>query len=79
MPKDLFVMLAGRSRPANWTWDHLPMKVRYNGYARAGFAGGACLTRRPDRSSTPRSSSSISTASAGSVQGQLLTPIFAER
>ncbi|WP_099246490.1 oxygenase MpaB family protein [Mycobacterium sp. shizuoka-1] len=27
-----------RSRPVNWVWDHLPMKVRYNGYARAGFA-----------------------------------------
>jgi uncharacterized protein (DUF2236 family) len=27
-----------RSRPVNWLWDHLPMKVRYNGYARAGFA-----------------------------------------
>jgi uncharacterized protein (DUF2236 family) len=27
-----------RSRPVNWLWDHIPMKVRYNGYARAGFA-----------------------------------------
>ncbi|MGY4711990.1 oxygenase MpaB family protein [Mycolicibacterium sp. CBM1] len=27
-----------RSGPVNWLWDHLPMKVRYNGYARAGFA-----------------------------------------
>lgn len=27
-----------RSRGVNWVWDHLPIKVRYNGYARAGFA-----------------------------------------
>lgn len=27
-----------RSRPVNWLWDHLPMTVRYNGYARKGFA-----------------------------------------
>lgn len=26
-----------RSRPVNWLWDRLPMRVRYNGYARAGF------------------------------------------
>lgn len=29
-----------RSRPANWLWDHLPMRVRCNGYARAGYARG---------------------------------------
>jgi hypothetical protein len=28
-----------RSRPVNWLWDRLPMKVRYNGYACKGFAG----------------------------------------
>jgi uncharacterized protein (DUF2236 family) len=27
-----------RSRPVNWLWDHLPMRVRYNKYARAGYA-----------------------------------------
>jgi uncharacterized protein (DUF2236 family) len=27
-----------RSKPVNWAWDHLPLKVRYNGYARKGFA-----------------------------------------
>ena len=27
-----------RSRPVNWLWDHLPMRLRYNGYARAGYA-----------------------------------------
>jgi uncharacterized protein (DUF2236 family) len=27
-----------RSRPVNWLWDRLPMKVRYNGYACKGFA-----------------------------------------
>jgi uncharacterized protein (DUF2236 family) len=27
-----------RSRPVNWLWDRLPMSVRYNGIARAGFA-----------------------------------------
>jgi uncharacterized protein (DUF2236 family) len=27
-----------RSRAVNWLWDHLPMTVRYNGYARKGFA-----------------------------------------
>lgn len=26
------------SRPVNWVWDRLPMSVRYNGYAQAGFA-----------------------------------------
>ncbi|MCV7316052.1 DUF2236 domain-containing protein [Mycolicibacillus parakoreensis] len=29
-----------RSRPVNWVWDHLPMRVRYNKFARAGFARG---------------------------------------
>jgi uncharacterized protein (DUF2236 family) len=29
-----------RSRPVNWLWDHLPMRVRYNGFARAGYARG---------------------------------------
>jgi uncharacterized protein (DUF2236 family) len=27
-----------RSRPVNWLWDHLPMRLRYNGFARAGYA-----------------------------------------
>lgn len=27
-----------RSRPVNWIWDRLPMAVRYNRHARAGFA-----------------------------------------
>jgi uncharacterized protein (DUF2236 family) len=27
-----------RSRPVNWLWDHLPMNIRYNGYAAKGFA-----------------------------------------
>lgn len=27
-----------RSRPVNWLWDRLPMRLRYNGYARAGYA-----------------------------------------
>lgn len=27
-----------RSRPVTWLWDRLPMTVRYNGYAQAGFA-----------------------------------------
>lgn len=27
-----------RSRPVNWLWDHLPMRLRYNGYARGGYA-----------------------------------------
>jgi len=30
-----------RSRAVNWLWDRLPMKVRYNGYARKGFAKAA--------------------------------------
>ncbi|MEH3138979.1 MAG: oxygenase MpaB family protein [Mycobacterium kyogaense] len=29
-----------RSRPVNWTWDHLPMRVRYTGYALKGYARG---------------------------------------
>jgi uncharacterized protein (DUF2236 family) len=29
-----------RSRPVNWLWDHLPMRVRYNGYAQKGYARG---------------------------------------
>ena len=31
---------AWRSRPVNWIWDHLPMRVRYNRFARAGYARG---------------------------------------
>ena len=31
---------AWRSRPVNWLWDHLPMRVRYNGFARGGYARG---------------------------------------
>lgn len=27
-----------RSRPVNWIWDRLPMKVRYNGFAQTGYA-----------------------------------------
>jgi uncharacterized protein (DUF2236 family) len=27
-----------RSRPVTWLWDHLPMRLRYNGYARRGYA-----------------------------------------
>lgn len=27
-----------RSRPVNWIWDHLPMSVRYNGFAQHGYA-----------------------------------------
>jgi uncharacterized protein (DUF2236 family) len=27
-----------RSRPVNWLWDHLPMRLRYNGYACRGYA-----------------------------------------
>jgi uncharacterized protein (DUF2236 family) len=29
-----------RSRPVNWLWDHLPMAMRYNGYALKGYARG---------------------------------------
>jgi uncharacterized protein (DUF2236 family) len=29
-----------RSRPVNWLWDHLPMRLRYNRFARAGFSRG---------------------------------------
>jgi len=29
-----------RSRPVNWVWDHLPMRLRYNGYALMGYARG---------------------------------------
>ncbi len=29
-----------RSAPVNWIWDRLPMSLRYNGYARAGYARG---------------------------------------
>ncbi|MFB1295890.1 oxygenase MpaB family protein [Mycobacterium sp. pW049] len=29
-----------RSRPVNWIWDHLPMGVRYSGYAVKGYARG---------------------------------------
>ena len=27
-----------RARPVNWLWDHLPMRLRYNGYALKGYA-----------------------------------------
>jgi uncharacterized protein (DUF2236 family) len=27
-----------RSRPVNWLWDHLPMRLRYNRFAQAGYA-----------------------------------------
>jgi uncharacterized protein (DUF2236 family) len=27
-----------RSRPVNWMWDHLPMRLRYNGFALRGYA-----------------------------------------
>jgi uncharacterized protein (DUF2236 family) len=29
-----------RSRPVNWLWDHLPMSLRYNTFAQAGYARG---------------------------------------
>ncbi|MCV7220490.1 oxygenase MpaB family protein [Mycolicibacterium elephantis] len=29
-----------RSRPVNWLWDRLPMRLRYNGYACKGYARG---------------------------------------
>jgi uncharacterized protein (DUF2236 family) len=29
-----------RSRPVNWVWDRLPTRLRYNTFARAGFARG---------------------------------------
>ncbi len=29
---------AWRSRPVNWLWEHLPMRLRYNEFARAGYA-----------------------------------------
>ncbi|OHU93280.1 oxygenase MpaB family protein [Mycobacterium talmoniae] len=29
-----------RSRPVNWMWDHLPMRLRYNKFACAGYARG---------------------------------------
>lgn len=32
----LFATLC-RSRPVNWLWDHLPMRLRYNKFARAGY------------------------------------------
>jgi uncharacterized protein (DUF2236 family) len=34
------IAAAWRSRPVNWLWDHLPMRLRYNGYAREGYARG---------------------------------------
>jgi uncharacterized protein (DUF2236 family) len=27
-----------RSRPVNWLWDHLPMRLRYNKFAQSGYA-----------------------------------------
>jgi uncharacterized protein (DUF2236 family) len=27
-----------RSKPVNWGWDRLPMRLRYNGFAQAGYA-----------------------------------------
>lgn len=29
-----------RSQPVNWLWDHLPMRLRYNRFARAGYGHG---------------------------------------
>jgi uncharacterized protein (DUF2236 family) len=29
-----------RSKPVNWAWDRLPMRMRYNGFAQAGYARG---------------------------------------
>jgi uncharacterized protein (DUF2236 family) len=29
-----------RSRPVNWVWEHLPMRLRYNRFACAGYARG---------------------------------------
>jgi uncharacterized protein (DUF2236 family) len=31
---------AWRSRPVNWVWDRLPMHLRYNTFAQAGYARG---------------------------------------
>ena len=31
---------AWRSRPVNWLWDHLPTRLRYNTFARVGYARG---------------------------------------
>jgi uncharacterized protein (DUF2236 family) len=33
-----------RSKPVNWTWDRLPMRLRYNGFAQAGFARASYAT-----------------------------------
>jgi uncharacterized protein (DUF2236 family) len=29
-----------RSKPVNWAWDRLPMRLRYNGFAQTGYARG---------------------------------------
>ncbi|GLP77671.1 hypothetical protein TUM20983_47810 [Mycobacterium antarcticum] len=29
-----------RSRPVNWAWDRLPMRLRYNSFAQVGYARG---------------------------------------
>ncbi|MGZ5362930.1 MAG: oxygenase MpaB family protein [Mycobacterium sp.] len=29
-----------RTRPVNWVWDHLPMRLRYNAFAQTGYARG---------------------------------------
>lgn len=29
-----------RSRPVNWAWDHLPLRLRYNRFAYAGYTRG---------------------------------------
>jgi hypothetical protein len=29
-----------RSRPVNWLWEHLPMRLRYNRFAQAGYVNG---------------------------------------
>lgn len=29
-----------RTRPVNWVWDRLPMRLRYNTFARAGYERG---------------------------------------
>ena len=55
-----------RSRPVNWLWDHLPMRLRYNKFAQAGYATPRLTDRAPKPSSTPRSSSSNGTACVAS-------------
>ncbi len=52
-----------RSRPVNWLWDHLPMRLRYNTLRPIGLCPRLIPPQKP--SSTPPSSSSSSTGSGG--------------